>query len=68
MASPTTSASLGHGRPSHGKAHSPHPRQSSAAVYNMFDAKQVQTFKEAFSVRFLTDMLKSSYEYIQVFV
>ncbi|KAH9824150.1 hypothetical protein DFH28DRAFT_879809 [Melampsora americana] len=46
----TSSSSLGHGRPSHGKAQSAHPRQSSAAVYNMFDAKQVQTFKEAFSM------------------
>ncbi|KAG0144575.1 hypothetical protein CROQUDRAFT_47070 [Cronartium quercuum f. sp. fusiforme G11] len=46
----SSSDSLGHGRPSHGKGQAARPRQSSAAVYNMFDAKQVQTFKEAFSM------------------
>ncbi|POW07576.1 hypothetical protein PSTT_08194 [Puccinia striiformis] len=45
-----SSSSLGMGRPSHGQGSSPQPRQSSAAVYNMFDPKQVQTFKEAFSM------------------
>ncbi|MBW0555351.1 hypothetical protein O181_095066 [Austropuccinia psidii MF-1] len=43
-------SSLGIGRPSQGKGASNQPRQSSAAVYNMFDPKQVQTFKEAFSM------------------
>ncbi|POV94927.1 hypothetical protein PSTT_16559 [Puccinia striiformis] len=45
-----SSSSLGMGRPSHGQGSSSQPRQSSAAVYNMFDPKQVQTFKEAFSM------------------
>ncbi|OAV93209.1 hypothetical protein PTTG_05594 [Puccinia triticina 1-1 BBBD Race 1] len=45
-----SSSSLGMGRPSHGLGSSSQPRQSSAAVYNMFDPKQVQTFKEAFSM------------------
>ncbi|CAH7689631.1 hypothetical protein BY996DRAFT_6840527 [Phakopsora pachyrhizi] len=43
-------SSLGIGRPSQGKGSTNQPRQSSAAVYNMFDPKQVQTFKEAFSM------------------
>jgi len=38
------------GRPTAGPGSAPKPRQSSAAVYNMFDPKQVQTFKEAFSM------------------
>ncbi|KAI7956707.1 hypothetical protein MJO28_003802 [Puccinia striiformis f. sp. tritici] len=45
-----SSSSLGMGRPSHGQGSSSQPRQSSAAVYNMFDPKQVHTFKEAFSM------------------
>ncbi|CEQ40502.1 SPOSA6832_02115, partial [Sporobolomyces salmonicolor] len=42
-------ATLGLGRPNAGKASSKHPRQSSGA-YQLFDAKQVQTFKEAFNL------------------
>ncbi|BGP00727.1 myosin regulatory light chain 9 [Rhodotorula toruloides] len=44
-----TSASLGLGRPSSGKARRSHPRESSGA-YQLFDAKQVQVFREAFSL------------------
>lgn len=45
-----TCASLGLGHPSSGKARRSHPRESSGA-YQLFDAKQVQVFREAFSVR-----------------
>ncbi|BGP23665.1 myosin regulatory light chain 9 [Rhodotorula toruloides] len=44
-----TNASLGLGRPSSGKARRSHPRESSGA-YQLFDAKQVQVFREAFSL------------------
>ncbi|BGP30993.1 hypothetical protein JCM10296v2_002757 [Rhodotorula toruloides] len=43
-----TSANLGLGRPSSGARRS-HPRESSGA-YQLFDAKQVQVFREAFSL------------------
>ncbi|BGP38909.1 hypothetical protein JCM10449v2_002847 [Rhodotorula kratochvilovae] len=46
-----SSASLGLGRPqSNLKAASKHPRQRSSSAYQVFDAAQVQTFKEAFSL------------------
>ncbi|GAA5927750.1 uncharacterized protein JCM15063_005984 [Sporobolomyces koalae] len=44
---------LGLGRPSaesNSKASTRHPRQSSGAAYAVFDAKQIQTFKEAFNL------------------
>ncbi|KAI5476817.1 myosin regulatory light chain 9 [Pseudohyphozyma bogoriensis] len=44
---------LGKGRPpssSHLKASGRHPRQSSGAAYSVFDAAQIQTFKEAFNM------------------
>ncbi|KNZ56164.1 hypothetical protein VP01_2480g5 [Puccinia sorghi] len=46
----SSGSTLGMGRPTDGPGSAPKPRQSSAAVYNMFDPKQVQTFKEAFSM------------------
>ncbi|GAA6050005.1 hypothetical protein JCM3770_001909 [Rhodotorula araucariae] len=46
-----SSASLGLGRPQFNvKAASKHPRQRSSSAYQVFDAAQVQTFKEAFSL------------------
>ena len=44
---------IGIGRPSassNAKASSRHPRQSSSAAFNVFDAQQIQTFREAFSL------------------
>ncbi|GAA5962574.1 hypothetical protein JCM3765_003735 [Sporobolomyces pararoseus] len=44
---------LGLGRPSaesNPRAATRHPRQSSGAAYAVFDAKQIQTFKEAFNL------------------
>ncbi|PLW38173.1 hypothetical protein PCANC_11695 [Puccinia coronata f. sp. avenae] len=46
----SSGSTLGMGRPSNGPGSTLKSRQSSAAVYNMFDPKQVQTFKEAFSM------------------
>ncbi|TNY19946.1 hypothetical protein DMC30DRAFT_422035 [Rhodotorula diobovata] len=44
-----STSTLGLGRPQTGKASTTHPRQSSGA-YQLFDAAQVQTFREAFNL------------------
>ncbi|GAA6001243.1 uncharacterized protein JCM10292_006974 [Rhodotorula paludigena] len=43
-------ATLGIGRPTQGKGASKHPRQRSSSAYQLFDAAQVQTFREAFNL------------------